>query len=51
MIVIFGDPNPTLSCVSENKDCSICFEEMSPTDSRYLNPCLHRFHNECINVS
>jgi len=33
----------------ENESCSICFEDMIPTDSRYLNPCRHRFHNHCIN--
>lgn len=32
----------------ENEDCSICMEDMNATDSRYLNPCRHRFHNTCI---
>ena len=37
-------------CLQES-DCSICFEEMLDLNSRRLNPCGHRYHNHCINVS
>ena len=35
----------------ENENCSICMEDMTATDSRYLNTCRHRFHNTYIDVS
>ena len=31
-----------------DNDCSICLEDMSMRDSRRLNPCHHKFHNQCI---
>jgi len=33
----------------QDKDCSICFEDMDSEDSMYLQPCRHRFHKACIN--
>jgi len=35
---------------NEDDNCSICFEVMDGTDSRYLNPCGHRFHINCISL-
>jgi len=32
-----------------DNNCSICLEDMSERDSRRLNPCEHKFHNDCIN--
>jgi len=32
-----------------DNNCSICLEDMTDRDSRRLNPCLHKFHNMCIN--
>jgi len=32
-----------------DNNCSICLEDMSDRDSRRLNPCEHKFHNQCIN--
>ena len=34
-----------------DNNCSICLEDMFERDSRRLNPCEHRFHNHCIDVS
>jgi len=34
-----------------DNNCSICLEDMTERDSRRLNPCHHKFHNQCINVS
>jgi len=34
----------------DDDNCSICFEDMYATDSRYLNSCGHRFHIHCINL-
>jgi len=32
-----------------DNNCSICLEDMMEQDSRMLNPCSHKFHNQCIN--
>ena len=37
--------------LSQETSCSICFEEMTETNSRRLNPCGHKFHRHCIYVS
>eukprot|EP00092_Neocalanus_flemingeri_P039096 GFUD01042557.1.p1 GENE.GFUD01042557.1~~GFUD01042557.1.p1 ORF type:complete len:1549 (-),score=469.67 GFUD01042557.1:273-4919(-) len=31
-----------------DNNCSICLEDMMERDSRRLNPCNHKFHNQCI---
>ena len=33
----------------QDTNCSVCFENMDENNSRKLNPCGHRFHNQCIN--
>ena len=35
----------------DDNNCSICLEDMHDRDSRRLNPCEHKFHNACIDVS
>eukprot|EP00092_Neocalanus_flemingeri_P097923 GFUD01124853.1.p1 GENE.GFUD01124853.1~~GFUD01124853.1.p1 ORF type:complete len:161 (-),score=47.22 GFUD01124853.1:69-551(-) len=31
-----------------DNNCLICLEDMMERDSRRLNPCNHKFHNQCI---
>jgi len=33
----------------KDTDCTICYEMMTESNSRFLDPCKHRFHDKCIN--
>ena len=40
-----------LNSDADRVDCSICFDAMTASNSSCLDPCGHRFHDKCINVS
>ena len=39
----------SLDIEHNDSDCTICYETMTESNSRLLDPCKHRFHVKCIN--
>jgi len=39
----------SLDIEHNDSDCTICYETMTESNSRLLDPCKHRFHTKCIN--
>jgi len=45
---IFDRVKELIGIDDEVKECCICYEEMSSTDTRTLDSCKHKFHAICI---
>jgi len=48
-LFIRGDMQRVRTESDTDNNCSICLEDMTDMDSRSLKPCMHTFHNMCIN--